>query len=120
MNSLPMLLLRVGIFSDERKVEQGIGEVLIGHAAVRKHAGPGMSFPDGAGALLVGFQMQRLGIPQVGGRWIQSCDERDGVLFQSRSSPDVPIDAMTVVAQTLAVENLTASHHIAFELVGRL
>ena len=63
LGATPNLLLRVGIFSDEREVEQHIGEVLIGHRAVGKHAGAGMSLPNGAGALLVGFQAQSLRIP---------------------------------------------------------
>lgn len=57
------LLFRVGVFSDEREVEQRIGEVLIGHGGVREHAGPGMAFPDGAGAFPIGFEVQNLWIP---------------------------------------------------------
>lgn len=57
------LLLRVGFFSDECEVEQGIGEVLVGHGSVGKHAGTGMAFPDGPGAFLVSLQAQDIGIP---------------------------------------------------------
>ena len=57
------LLLRVGIFSDQREVDQRIGEVLIGHGGVWEHAGPGMAFSDGAGAFLIGFEAQDLWIP---------------------------------------------------------
>jgi hypothetical protein len=74
--SEPTLLLRMGIFSDEREVEQRVGEVLIGHGGVGKHARAWMAFADGAGSLLVGFQAQLLGIPQIGGRRIQFRDER--------------------------------------------
>ena len=108
------LLFRVGIFSDEREVEQSVDEVLIGHGGVRKHAGTWMAFSDGAGSFLVGFQAQRLGIPQVGRRRIQLRDERSGVGFQSGSSSDIAIDAMTVVAHTFAVENLPSPQDIAF------
>ena len=103
----------MGIFSDEREVEQGIGEVLIGHGAVGKHAGPGMTFSDSAGSFLVGFQAESLGIPQIGRGRIQFRDERGSVGFQSRSSADIPIDAMTVVTHTLAVENFSPPQDIA-------
>lgn len=49
------LLLWVRIFSDEGKVEQQIGEVLIGHRVVGKHAGARVAFSDSEGSLLVGF-----------------------------------------------------------------
>ena len=50
------LLLRVGVFSDEREVEQGIGEILIGHGGIGEHPGPRMAFSDGAGTFLVHLQ----------------------------------------------------------------
>jgi hypothetical protein len=53
----------MGIFPDEREVEQHIGEVLIGHGGVGKHAGAWMAFANGASALLVGFQTELLRIP---------------------------------------------------------
>lgn len=57
------LLLRVGIFSDEREVEQEVGEVLIGHGGVRKHSGARMAFSNSASPFLVVFQVQDIRIP---------------------------------------------------------
>ena len=114
LNFSPSLLLRVRIFSDQREVDQRIGEVLIGHGGVWEHAGPGMALPDGAGAFLIGFEAQDFGVPQIGRRRIQLVDKRGSVGFQPRSSPDIPIDAMTVVANAFPVKYLSSPHHIAF------
>ena len=57
------LLLRMGIFSDERKVEQSVGKVLVGHGGVGKHTGSGMALPDGPSPFLVAFEAQDIGVP---------------------------------------------------------
>jgi len=57
------LLLRMRVFSDQREVEQSIGEILVGHGGVGKHTGAGMALPDGPSPFLVVFEAQDIGVP---------------------------------------------------------
>ncbi len=57
------LLLRMRVFSDQREVEERVGEVLIGQSGVGKHAGAGMALSDGPGSFLVILEMQDIGVP---------------------------------------------------------
>ncbi len=109
-----VLLFRMGIFSDEREVEQRIGEVLVGHGGVGKHARAGMAFSNGAGSLLIGFQMQCIRIAQIRGRWIQLGDKLSGVRFHSGYPIQVPINPMAVVAHAFAIKDISPSQDISF------
>lgn len=110
------LLLRMRIFSDERKVKQRISEILIGHGGVGEHAGAGMAFPDGVRPFLVGFQAQDIRIPQIGGRGIQLRYECGSVRFQPGDLADIPINPMTVVTDPFPIEDLPTSKDIALQL----
>ena len=103
----------MGVFSDEGKVEQGIGEVLVGESGVGKHTGARMAFSDGAASFLVIFEAQHVGITQIGSRRVQFRDELGRVAFQSWGAIQIAIDAMAVVANTLAVEDVSPPQDIA-------
>ena len=101
---------------EEREVGQRVGELLIRHPCVRKHACARVSFPDCMRALLVSLEMQRLRASQID-RWrIELSDERGGVGCELRLLLHVPIHAMAVVTHALPVKDCSAPLGIAYRL----
>lgn len=86
------------------EVGENVFDVLVAQRLIRKHAAPRMPFAYRSKPGLVIFQFQRRSITQIRSGSGQPCDDRIGFGLELGLPVDHPVEAVTVVANPLAIE----------------